>query len=80
MEVAEAGEGDGTLRGVIDDDWMDEACSRFVHVPQSFQRAIPFPNKDAFIALVSVCGDHRNKDIASGDVLLDHRPPGIAGL
>ena len=80
MEVAKAAEGDGPLRGVIDDDWMDEACSRFVHVPQSFQRAIPFPNKDAFIALVSVCGDHRNKDIASGDVLLDHRPPGIAGL
>src|SRR5262249_55728967 len=80
MEVAETGEGNGTLRGIIDDDWMDEACGRFVHVPESFQRAIPLPDKDAFIALVGVCRDHWNKHITRRDVLLDHRPPWIAGL
>src|SRR5215471_6149119 len=70
MEVAEAGERDGTLGGVIDNDWMDEAGGGFVHVPKSFQCAIPFPNKDAFSAFVGVCGNHWNKDVASGDVLL----------
>src|SRR5262245_53409803 len=80
MELTEAGEGNGSLRRVIDDDWMDEARGRFVHVAKSFQRAIPFPDKDAFIALVGVCGDHRNEDVARGDVLLDHRPPRIAGF
>src|SRR6266481_2240701 len=80
MELAKASKGNGAFRCIIHDDWMDEAGSRFVHVAKSFQRPIPFPDKDAFIALVGVCGNHRNKDVASGDVLLDHRPPRIAGL
>ena len=79
MELSKAAEGDGTLRGVIDDDGMDESGGGFVHVPESVQRAVPFADEDAFFALVGIRGKYGDKDVASCDILLNDRPPGIAG-
>src|SRR4029077_4115341 len=80
MELSKAAEGNGALRSVINDDGMDEAGGGFVHVPEPVQRTIPFADEDAFFALVGVCGDHGDENVAGGDVLFDDRPPGIAGL
>ena len=46
---------------------------------QPFQGAVPFPDEDSFVALVGVRGNHGNEHVAGGDVLLDDRPPRIAG-
>jgi hypothetical protein len=78
MELSKASEGDGTLRGGIDDDGMDEAGSGSVHVPEPVQRPIPFADEGAFFALVGVRGDHGDENVAGGDVLFDDGPPGIA--
>ena len=68
------------LRRVIDDDRMDEPGGGLVHVPEPVQRAVPFANEDAFLALVGIRGDYGDKDVAGGNVLLNDRPPRIAGL
>src|SRR5436190_24122692 len=80
MKPAETAKGHGPLRRVVYNHRMNQAGAGFVHVLEPRQSAVPFANEDAFIALVAVYGDHSEKDVAAGDVPLDHWPPRVTGL
>jgi hypothetical protein len=54
MEFSKAAESDGSLRGIIDNEGMNEAGGGSVHIQEPIQRAIPFPDENAFFAPVGV--------------------------